>query len=204
MQELSASAIEKDSTVAISKVELMKSKTHVEVPFRVNRDDGACRYSLAFVQGVYVSGSSKEPSSVILCFSPSSKFSRYSFVVLSRSGTERMFLDGPVYSVAVEAALIEGWSSLEVPPYAWSLVTMGSDAKFASKAHKDKYLARRKDLCKALYEPKVKSWAKYDMKIEPSFLPLDGEYKPDNPFAKSRHNEELLAAAIDKRDKSSK
>lgn len=166
-------------------------------------------YALAFVNGVYVppSEKTKDDAFLVLNYSPSKDFTRFSFAIDSLDGRLHAYKRGIDTHDSIETALLTAWYEYEVPPHFWSLFPrkqVGA-AKFGDKRkHPRHYWDARRQLCALLYHFRLAAWfktaecaAQFEFKHPPKPLFRFKQIPcvPD-PMASNLENEEIGAAAV--------
>jgi hypothetical protein len=166
-------------------------------------------YALAFIKGLYVppSEKTKDDAFLILNYSPSKAFTRFSFAIDSLDGRLHAYKRGSDTRDAIESALLEAWYEYEAPPHLWSLYPkdLASKAIFANKTkHPRRYWEARSQLCMALAGCRHHAWFKTEECV--AQFQLRGPVKPlfrfkdapriQNPMEPNAENEEILAAVM--------
>ncbi|MDR2876056.1 MAG: hypothetical protein LBV44_09045 [Methylobacillus sp.] len=163
---------------------------------QAGEDDGHF-YALACCACGYQPRDTSTPSNLVMYFSPSANFSRFSFQCWDHEGRSQMYHRDPDYSPTPEAALLDMWVQEGVPAYAWRLFPLGRCNDFQSAEHQQKYAAARKELCAALYGLRIKAWAQRCLNVKPLIQPPPEGYSPADAYAESDENSEILNAALE-------
>ena len=167
-------------------------------------------YALAFVKGIYVppSEKTKDDALLILNYSPSKDFTRFSFAIDSVDGRLHAYRRGIDILDSIETALLNAWYEYDVPPHLWSLFPKQriSTARFASKSkHSKQYWDARRQLCSLLYHFRIAAWFKTEECA--AKLQFDGPVKSlfrfkdvpriSDPMEPNPENEEIGQAVVE-------
>jgi hypothetical protein len=166
-------------------------------------------YSLAFVKGLYVppSEKTKDDSFLILNYSPSKDFTRFSFAIDSADGRLHAYKRGNDTHDSIETALITAWYEYEVPPHLWALFPKSevNRAKFGNKQkHPKQYWDARKQFCSLLYHFRLAAWFKtqecatklqFKHPLKPLFR-FKTIPRVSDPIKPNPENEEILQAVV--------
>ena len=134
-------------------------------------DDDGHFYAVAYVVGSYVppSGRSKNDAFLVLDFSPSKAFTRFSFSTVSPEGDLFRYTRGLDQLDSAEYALLHAWRDERVPMHAWRLFPSASieaDA-FGDDTACSAYEAARSRVALILYHARRQVWLKSQLKVDP-------------------------------------
>jgi len=122
-------------------------------------------YALAFAKGLYVSPSEKmkDAAFLILNYSPTKGFTRFSFQIVSVSGQLCEYRSGEERHDSIEVALLTAWYEYELPPHLWALFPK-SELSLASfrtnRTHEEQHWRARRELGALLYQFRTAAWFK--------------------------------------------
>jgi hypothetical protein len=162
-----------------------------------DEEDNGEFYALAWCSGLYPEGKESLPARLVLYYSPSEGFSRFSFHAYDERGVRCLFHRGPDHSASAEAAVLEGWDALGTPPFAWRLTATEPHDRFASPEHQVDYARARRELCRALYGPRMRAWTTKTLDAAPFFLPPPSGFQIVDVFEETAENEEVLLSMVD-------
>jgi hypothetical protein len=144
-----------------------------------------------------------DSADLVLCFSPTQGFSRFSFHAFSAQAERELYQRGPEHSESVDAALLAAWTDFGVPAFSWKLAEIPTDGVLASGVHSSGYRRARRELCRALYPVRMRVWTMAQLKANPLVLPPADGFPLVDAFAATAENEEILRAATDEGDPAS-
>lgn len=153
-------------------------------------------YALATTTGTYRSPSGNEQAAeLVIYFSPSKDFSRFSLYAFNDEGRCVVYHRGPDYTPSAEAMLMElSLPNFGVPPYVWSLVSITECTGFFCSEHEQAYKKARHELSRALFSIRHHSFPSYGP-VEPFFVPA-GQWLPVNPNEPTEENSEIFHSAV--------
>jgi hypothetical protein len=167
------------------------------IPFcSTSEGDEGHFYALAWCSGLLPEAKTSVEGRLVLRFSPSEGFSRFSLSAHDEPGKLRMYHRGPTHSLSIEAALVDCWITFGVPPFVWHLFPNTTDGRFISPEHETEYRRARTELCRAVYWSRTRAWGIKIANPSPLFLPPPGGYALIDPFEENEENEELLNAMM--------
>jgi len=165
-------------------------------------------YALAFVKGLYVppTEKTKDDAFLILNYSPSKHFTRFSFAIDSVKRDLHAYRRGTDTHDSIEFALLTAWYEYEMPPHLWTLFPKNqvSLARFAKRKHSKQYQEARRQLCAQLYHFRLAAWFKteecarkmeFDGPVKSLFRFKSVPRVPD-PMAPNAENEEIGKAEM--------
>jgi len=165
-------------------------------PFHVEGDDEGHFYALATVQALFRTSREPIPSTVVLYYSPSPEFSRYSIQSFDADAHANLYSRGPDYSETVEAALIDFWECHDLPAWAWTLFPASATGEFAQAEHAVAYAQARAGFVRALYGPRMRRHTFNSLGAARFFDPPPGGFHPGDAMADTDENREIMAAVI--------
>jgi hypothetical protein len=122
-------------------------------PFHVEGHDSGHFYALATIEALFRTSGEPIPCTVVLYFSPSPEYSRYSIQSFDAQGHAHHYARGSDDCDAVDDALLDLWEGMELPAWAWRPVpTTGTEA-FAEPAHAAAYARTKDEFLGALKDP---------------------------------------------------
>ena len=155
-------------------------------------DDDGQFYAVAYVVGSHVapSGGSKNDAFLVLYFSPSEGFTRFSFCTVSPEGDLLRYTRGLDQLDSAEYALLHAWRDEQVPMHGWHLFPSASIEinAFRDDIAHGAYETARSRVALILYQARCQVWLKSKLKVEPMFQPSESDFPP---MADSPDDEEI-------------
>jgi len=167
-------------------------------------------YVLTYVDGFHAPTNkrSREKAALVINYSPSTLFTRYSFNIISANGRMLAYTRGPEACDTVEMALLTAWCRYGIQPFQWKLFPKKEITvdHFANKArHSRQYHQARKGLCFLLSKFRLGAWLKtpqaakrfkFKYPTPPQFQIIGSSSVPD-PYKSNDENLEILESACE-------
>jgi hypothetical protein len=164
--------------------------------FHLEREKGGHFYALAWCTAIVPEDPGVEVR-LIIYFSPTPNFSRFSFFAFDEEGECWLDHRGPEHSPTVDAVLLNAWVTMGVPAFAWHLAPVPPANPFPEPSHETGYRGARYELCRSLHGVRMTAWTSKDLGSPPLILPPRGGFEPVDAFAATDENAELLGAAME-------
>ncbi len=167
-------------------------------------------YVLSFVEGLYVPSSDKVQKEAFLLvnFSPSNEFTRFSYEICALDGRMMAYIRGNDCHDSLEAVLLIAWYRYEMPPHLWSLFPKSNInvSSFKNGRHAKQYAEARLEFCALLYHLRQAgairdgSYAKRYKFKHPKrmfrFFRFKQVPKPPKPWESHVENQEIAEAVM--------
>jgi hypothetical protein len=123
-------------------------------------------YVMALAKGLYApSEKSQCDAFLVLNFSPSKNFTRFSFAIESTDRNLRAYKRGIDENDTMEAAFLTAWYDYEVPVHLWTLYPgkhINAESFGNRQTHHREYFKNREQLCFLLRQFRLSAWYKTD------------------------------------------
>jgi hypothetical protein len=168
-------------------------------PFHSLGEDNGHFYAVAYVPGFYIppSGKSRDEAFLVLSFSPSESYTRFSVSTVSPTGETFHYSRGTDELDSAEYAMLRAWREQRVPLHAWRFFPSAAieAAAFMDDIARVAYEAARRRVAHIIFHARTHVWTQNQSGVEPLFR-FDEADIPE-PMASTPEHEDITKCMTD-------